>query len=245
MLARYPSPTATMWSADWYIRRSIISRIRRSQRFRIAPTAQIDSGQISRISRTSGIRFSRETSTPAHPQKNCGDVATTTSGPPPTLHAVMDGRAVLAFQRLVERIAVPPYVISYVTRLVRATRPQDIAAPKFVREMVDWGAGPRAGQYLIMGAKAFAAMDARFNVSCEDVRRVAVPVLRHRIAPNFQAQAHGIDSVEIVRRLVDSVPEPEISKAGKTRSAPFIDFCMFLTQKKDMVSVRYNRLGGG
>lgn len=78
--------------------------------------------------------------------------------------------------------------------------------------MVDFGAGPRAGQYLIRGGKAFAAMDGRLTVSLDDVRRVAIPVLRHRIGCNFAASAEGIDSVEIVRRLLKHVPEPDVPK---------------------------------
>jgi MoxR-like ATPase len=95
---------------------------------------------------------------------------------------------------------------------VRATRPQDGSAPRFVREMVDWGAGPRAGQYLIHGGKAIAAMDGRPSVSIEDIRQVAVPVLRHRISTNFQAQAEGLASEDIIQRLLAEVPEPKIAK---------------------------------
>ena len=76
---------------------------------------------------------------------------------------------------------------------MRATRPKDATAPKFVQELVDWGAGPRAGQFLIHGGKALAAMDGRFSVAIDDVQKVAVPVLRHRISTNFQAQAEGHD----------------------------------------------------
>ena len=85
-------------------------------------------------------------------------------------------------------------------------------APDFVRQMVDWGAGPRAGQHLILGGKAMAAMEGRYNVAVDDIRSVAIPVLRHRIACNFQAQAEGVSSVDIVRRLLEEVPEPDIDK---------------------------------
>ena len=78
--------------------------------------------------------------------------------------------------------------------------------------MIDWGAGPRAGQFLINGGKAMAAMDGRFSVAIEDIKRVAVPVLRHRLATNFQAQAEGMDSEQIVRRLVKEIPDPPIPK---------------------------------
>ena len=85
------------------------------------------------------------------------------------------------------------HIIKYVASLVRATRPKDESAPKFVRDLVDWGAGPRAGQFLIHGGKALAAMDGRFSVAIDDVQKVAVPVLRHRISTNFQAQAEGTE----------------------------------------------------
>jgi MoxR-like ATPase len=77
---------------------------------------------------------------------------------------------------------------------------------------VDWGAGPRAGQFLINGGKALAAMDGRFSVAVEDIRKIAVPVLRHRISTNFQAQAEGMTTDDVVRRLMEVIPEPEIPK---------------------------------
>jgi MoxR-like ATPase len=80
---------------------------------------------------------------------------------------------------------------------------------------VDWGVGPRAGQHLILGAKGMAAMVGRVNVAVDDIHDAAIPVLRHRIAPNFQAQAEGIDSVAIVKKLLEVVPEPEIAKYAR------------------------------
>ena len=139
-------------------------------------------------------------------------LAETTVGKSVELERILDARQVLNMQRVVADIPASRYVIQYVTRLVRATRPGDPTAPEFVRTMVDWGAGPRAGQYMILGGKAFAAMEGRYTVSTEDVRRVAVPVLRHRIGCNFAASSEGVDSVEIVRRLLESVPEPEPAK---------------------------------
>ncbi len=150
-------------------------------------------------------------------------LAETTAGGKPELEMVFTARQVLNMQKLVLSIPISDYVIKYVARLVRATRPNDGTSPDFVKRMVDWGAGPRAGQYLILGGKAFAAMDGRYTVSTEDVRRVAVPVLRHRIGCNFAATSEGIDSVEIVRRLLEAVPEPAVPKyAGKqeARDAP-------------------------
>jgi len=138
--------------------------------------------------------------------------AETTRGKLVELSTVFNARQIVNMQKLINSIPVSEYVIKYVTRLVRATRPKDPTSPDFVRRMVDWGAGPRAGQYLIIGGKAFAAMDGRYTVSTEDVRRVAVPVLRHRIGCNFAAGAEGVDSVEIVNRLLKTVGEPDVAK---------------------------------
>jgi MoxR-like ATPase len=128
------------------------------------------------------------------------------------LDSVIGAQQILAMQDLVEEIVASPYVIKYATMLIRASRPTSDTAPEFVRTMVDWGAGPRAGQHLVMGARAMAAMDGRFNVSLDDLRSVAVPVLRHRVACNFQAQAEGVDSVRIVEMLLDEIPEPDVRK---------------------------------
>ena len=102
---------------------------------------------------------------------------------------VLSSKAIVFLQRQINQIEAGPLTINYVARLVRATRPGDEAAPEFVRELVDWGAGPRAGQFLLAGGKAMAAMSGRPSVSLEDIRRVAGPVLRHRVSTNFQAQA--------------------------------------------------------
>ncbi len=139
-------------------------------------------------------------------------LASTTRGEKPEVRKVLSGRAILNLQKLVGSVAVSEYVIKYVARLVRSTRPKDDAAPEFVRELVDWGAGPRAGQFLIHGGKALAAMDGRFSVAIDDIRRVAIPVLRHRVSTNFQAQAEGMNSEDVIKRLVKELPAPEIPK---------------------------------
>jgi MoxR-like ATPase len=125
---------------------------------------------------------------------------------------VLSGKAILGLQKLVGSVAVSQYVVQYVARLVRATRPKDPSAPPFVRDLVDWGAGPRAGQFLIQGGKALAAMDGRFSVGVEDVQKIAVPVLRHRISTNFQAQAEGMTTDDVIQRLVRETPPPVIPK---------------------------------
>jgi MoxR-like ATPase len=139
-------------------------------------------------------------------------LATTTAGESPEIRQVLGAKDILAIQTIVEKVAVANYLISYVAKLVRATRPKSPDAPDFIRKLLEWGAGPRAGQYLILGAKAMAAMDGRANVSSDDIRRLAVPVMRHRISPNFQAQAEGIDSVDIVKKLVQTIEEPKVAK---------------------------------
>ena len=136
----------------------------------------------------------------------------TTTGERAEVRKVLSAKSILYLQKQISQIVASPFIITYVTRLVRATRPKDPAAPDFIKRLVDWGAGPRAGQNLINGAKAFAAMDGRPNVSIADVRKVAIPVLRHRIATNFQAQAEGLDIDEIITKLIATVPEPNIPK---------------------------------
>ena len=139
-------------------------------------------------------------------------LAATTGGVKEEVRKVLSAKSIVYLQKQIAQIEATPRTIQYVTRLVRATRPGDDRAPQFVKDLVDWGAGPRAGQYLIQGGKAIAAMDGRPSVTLADVRRVAVPVLRHRLSTNFQAQAEGVDSVSVVERLVAEVPEPEIAK---------------------------------
>ena len=128
------------------------------------------------------------------------------------VNKVLSGRSIVNLQKLVSSVAVTEHIIKYVARLVRSTRPKDTSAPDFVHELVEWGAGPRAGQFLINGGKALAAMEGRFSVGIEDVRKIASPVLRHRISTNFQAQAEGMSTEDIIQRLLESIPEPEVSK---------------------------------
>jgi len=128
---------------------------------------------------------------------------------------ILSTKAISNIQKLVNSVAVSQYIVKYVTSLVRATRPKDESAPSFIRDLVDWGAGPRAGQFLIQGGKAIAAMDGRFSVSIDDIRRVAVPVLRHRLSVNFQAQAEGMTNDMIVQRLIGAIPAPPIPKMEK------------------------------
>lgn len=138
-------------------------------------------------------------------------LTTTTRGEAKTVNKVLSSKAILNVQRLVSSIAVSPRMIRYASQLVRATRPSDESAPAYVKSLIDFGAGPRAGQNLIQGAKAIAAMDGRFTIDEQDIQRIAVPVLRHRLATNFQAQAEGMDTDQIIAKLLGdvTVPEPE------------------------------------
>jgi MoxR-like ATPase len=142
-------------------------------------------------------------------------LAVTTRGEKSEVRKVLSGKAIINLQNLVGKVAVSEYLVQYVARLVRATRPKDPSAPPFVRELVDWGAGPRAGQFLIQGGKALAAMEGRFSVALEDVQKISIPVLRHRISTNFQAQAEGMTHEDIVERLVRETPPPVIPKYEK------------------------------
>jgi MoxR-like ATPase len=139
----------------------------------------------------------------------------TTRNEKPEVRKVLSGKAIVNLQKLVGSVAVSEYIVKYVARLVRATRPKDASAPEFIRDLVDWGAGPRAGQFLIQGGKALAAMEGRFSVAIDDVKKIAVPVLRHRLSTNFQAQAEGMSSEAVVLRLLKEIPEPEIPKYEK------------------------------
>ena len=130
----------------------------------------------------------------------------TTGTAEPRIEAVASGDDIERLHRVVRDVPAAENVVGYAASLVRATRPTDDRAPEFVRKWVRWGAGPRAGQALLLGGKARALLEGRSAVDFEDVRAVALPVLRHRVLVNFQAEADGIDSDEIVRRLLDASP---------------------------------------
>ena len=139
-------------------------------------------------------------------------LAVTSTGEEPETRKVLSAKSIVYLQKQINQIEAGPLTINYAARLVRATRPDDESAPEFVRELIDWGAGPRAGQFLLAGGKAMAAMAGRPSVSLKDIRDVAIPVLRHRISTNFQAQAEGMSTDDVVGRLITDVPEPTVSK---------------------------------
>jgi len=126
----------------------------------------------------------------------------TTGGVPDALSRLLDGEKVLAFQQLVRRVPVPDHIYDHAVKLVRKTRPQQPEAPQWIRECVGWGAGPRAVQYLILGAKSRAALRGAYMASIEDLEAVAAPVLTHRVITNFAAESQGMTSKKIVERLI-------------------------------------------
>ena len=127
----------------------------------------------------------------------------TTGGKSAEVETVLDGPRIRELQALVREVPIADDLIRYALRLTRATRVKTEEAPDFVKRHVDWGAGPRAGQYLVLGAKASAVLSGRPHVTAEDIRRVALPVLRHRIVTNFAAEAEGVTSDDIIRRLLE------------------------------------------
>jgi MoxR-like ATPase len=165
-------------------------------------------------------------------------VEQTTTTHVPQIDRVLSATDILEMQDIVRKVPVAPYVIRYAMKFTRLTRkgsragqdksaagagrPKEVEVPDFIRDYVTWGAGPRATQFLILAAKARAVLHGRYYVSCEDVRAVAPPVLRHRIITNFNAEAEGIKPDEIVRRLIDRIPrdpnEQATVGAGQTGS---------------------------
>jgi MoxR-like ATPase len=134
------------------------------------------------------------------------------------LSKVLSGERITAWQKLVRKVEVPQFVTDFIVKLVRATRPKDPTAPDVIKRLVDWGAGPRAGQFLVRAGQAFAAMDGRPSVAIDDVKKAASPVLRHRVSANFQAQAEGKDSDAIVAELLKIVDPSEPPKYTKKKS---------------------------
>ena len=133
-------------------------------------------------------------------------LAQTTAAPTDATRVVATGEDVAAVHALVREIPAASNVVDYAARLVRATRPREGEATAGVSKYVRWGAGPRAGQALLLCGKARALLDGRATVSLDDVQALAHPVLRHRVLVNFQAEAEGVDADAIVTRLLDEVP---------------------------------------
>src|SRR5437667_3947630 len=125
------------------------------------------------------------------------------------IETVLSGEQILNLQRLVRRVPVTDHVIQYTLALVRQTRVGEPGIPKFVRDWLSWGAGPRAVQYLILGAKARALLHGRAHVQCEDIEALTHPVLRHRILTNFTAASEGVTSDSVIKKILDETPSRE------------------------------------
>lgn len=136
-------------------------------------------------------------------------VMTTTAAYEPEIEPVITGEEVLQIQQVVRKVPIAEAIVDYAVELNRQTRPASDALD-FIRDWVQWGAGPRASQYLVLGAKARAILHGRYHVAYEDIKAVAVPVLRHRILTNFNAEADGITSLDIINRLLEHVTPPAV-----------------------------------
>jgi len=121
---------------------------------------------------------------------------------------VLSGEDILALQNIVRRVPVSRHVATYAASLARATRPKTEEAPGFVNEWLGWGAGPRAAQYMVLGAKAHAVLEGRVNVTCADIREMAPPVLRHRLFTNFNADSEGVGVSDVIEKILRTVQEP-------------------------------------
>ena len=129
-------------------------------------------------------------------------VRSTTAAVEPELNHVLSGQEIVNLQKLVRRIPVADLVVDYAVELVRKTRPNENQSPKFIQDWISWGAGPRASQYLILAAKSRCVLNGRTTPEIEDVRKIAIPVLRHRIVTNFNAEAEGVTTLDIVEKLL-------------------------------------------
>ncbi len=136
-------------------------------------------------------------------------VARTTGAFSADLQAVISGADIIALQKVVRKVPVPEHVMDFVLDLVRFTRPSNPDAPAFIKDLIEWGAGPRACQNIVLAAKVRAVLRGRFHVTLDDAEALALPVLRHRIVPTFNAEAEGIKVDDIIARIVKAVPRGE------------------------------------
>jgi MoxR-like ATPase len=129
------------------------------------------------------------------------------------IQPVLSGQQILELQKVVRKVPVPDHVMDFVLDLVRYTRPNEADAPAFVKELIDWGAGPRACQNLVLAGKVRAVLHGRFHVTIDDIEALSLPVLRHRVVATFNAQAEGVTVDDIIRRIVKAVPRGEAKRA--------------------------------
>lgn len=130
-------------------------------------------------------------------------VQTTTSEYKAQLNKIVTAREILSYQELVLKVPVAPNVIEFAVKISNMTRPVNGSSPKYIKDWVTWGAGPRASQYLVLAAKTKAIMEGRFTPNIDDVKSVMLPVLRHRIITNFSAEADGISSVDVIKKIIE------------------------------------------
>ena len=136
-------------------------------------------------------------------------VARTTGTFEADIQPVIDGPQILALQKVVRKVPVPDHVMDFVLDLVRYTRPKTGDAPSFVKDLIEWGAGPRACQNLVLAGKVRAVLRGRFHVTIDDIEALAQPVLRHRIVATFNAEAEGITTDDIIAKILKAVPRGE------------------------------------
>ena len=144
-------------------------------------------------------------------------VKRTTADVTATVTPTLSAEDILQLSQIVRKVPVADHVARYALKLTRLTRRDRPEAPQFIRDYVSWGAGPRASQYLVLGAKARAILHGRYFVSPEDIRAVATPVLRHRILTNFNAESEGIKPDHIVQRLLETIPAQDYETADSAR----------------------------
>jgi len=143
-------------------------------------------------------------------------VMSTTQTVPREVRPVLHGQDILWIQQLVRQVPASRHMVDYAVDLARATRPKEPPSPEFIKNWLAWGAGPRAAQYMILGAKARAILQGRFAVSADDIRAMAYPVLRHRLFTNFNADAEGIDVDQVIEKILQTVPEPTYGESVPT-----------------------------
>ena len=141
-------------------------------------------------------------------EEECSIVEETTTGDPEVVQPIFCPEDVMTYQRLVRRVPVSRHVTEYAVRLARATRPNSPDAPTYIKNYVEWGAGPRASQYLILGAKCLALLKGKSAPSAEEVKQVAMPVLQHRVIPNYNAAGEDLTSRHIVKWVLEHVDQP-------------------------------------
>ena len=146
-------------------------------------------------------------------KEECEIVMATTQMVRAEVKPVLQGQDILWIQSLVRQVPTSQHMVDYAVDLARATRPKEPPSPDFIKNWLAWGAGPRAAQYMILGAKARAIIHGRFAVSAEDIRAMAYPVLRHRIFTNFNADAEGVDVDQVIEKILQVIPEPSYGES--------------------------------